>query len=37
MRERFPWVAAALVLLLIAVALAAPSLPLDNPVRMNVR
>ncbi len=37
MRKRFPWIALGLVLLLIAIALAAPLLPLDNPVRMNVR
>jgi peptide/nickel transport system permease protein len=37
MRERFPWWPVALVVLLVAVALAAPYLPLDNPVRMNVR
>ncbi|MEJ1160622.1 dipeptide/oligopeptide/nickel ABC transporter permease/ATP-binding protein [Prosthecomicrobium sp. N25] len=36
MRSRFPWVAALLLVLLIGLALAAPYLPLQNPVRMSV-
>ncbi|MGL4496283.1 MAG: dipeptide/oligopeptide/nickel ABC transporter permease/ATP-binding protein [Beijerinckiaceae bacterium] len=36
MRQRFPWFAFALVMLLILVAAAAPWLPLENPVRMRM-
>jgi peptide/nickel transport system permease protein len=36
MMARFPWKSAALVALLILIAVAAPYLPLENPVRMRV-
>lgn len=36
MRRRFPWIALGLVILLIAVAAAAPLLPLENPLRMRM-
>lgn len=36
MRQRFPWIAFALVALLVLIAVAAPYLPLENPLRIRV-